>query len=326
LTGRGPPNIVMASITPQMSDDLELQKRIAEEAQVGPAASPAVRAFQFFLVPLLIVGVCVGIYAGFGVLVSNPRSAAEWLEDIEHGGPNTRNHAALQLVQNLRSARAPEPGLAARVAKAYRATDPKDERNRYLRVSLITAMGILQDAESSDLLLELARKDEDLELRAVALDALGALKDPATLPELVKLLDDPNPLVRKYAAFNAGAVAGKAGDRGVVEPLRRLLGDPSPDVGWNAAFALAYFLEDASGTDTLRKMLDRKYLAETIPPADPQRELLSARAMITACNAVAKLRDRSFLPRLRELIDPARERDADVRFIANKAIHELERN
>jgi HEAT repeat protein len=311
-----------------LTDDLGLQKRIAEEAQVGPGAeaSPAVRAFQFFLVPLLIVGVCVGVFFGFRAVVSNPRGAGEWLKDIEEGGPNARNHAALQLVQNLRAAEQPEKGLAKDVIKAYRASDPKDEKNRHLRVCLITALGILRDDAASDLLLELAKKDEDVELRAVALDSLGAVKDPATLPDLVKLLDDPNPLVRKYAAFNAGAVAEKAGERGVVEPLRKLLKDPSPDVGWNAAFALAYFLGDGSGTDTLRKMLDRKYLGETIPAADPHRDTLSARAMVTACNAAAKLRDRSFLPLLRSMIDPKNEPDPDVRFIANKAIHEIERN
>lgn len=309
-----------------MTDDLELQKRIAEEAQVGPAtaASPGVRAFQFFLVPLLIVGVCVGLYAGFGYLVSNPRGAREWLKDIEHGGPNTRNHAALQFVQILRSGKQPDRELTPDVIKLYRSTDPKNPDNEHLRAYLITALGILQDERASDVLLELAKKDENVQLRVVALDSLGAVKDPATIPDLVKLLDDPNPLVRKYAAFNAGAVAEKAGDRGVVEPLGRLLKDPAPDVGWNAAFSLAYFLQDGSGTDTLRKMLDRKYLAETIPADHPNSAFDSAHAMAMACNAVAKLRDRSFLPLLREIIDPARERDSDVRFIANKAIHKIE--
>ena len=56
----------MAALTAPASDpvtdDLELQKRIAEEAQLpsATAASPVVRAFQFFLVPLLIVAICGG--------------------------------------------------------------------------------------------------------------------------------------------------------------------------------------------------------------------------------------------------------------------------
>jgi hypothetical protein len=310
-----------------LTDDLELQKRIAEEAQLGGAAtaSPAVRAFQFFLVPLLIVGLCVAVYAGFGAVVRNPRGAREWLRDIRDGGPNARNHAALKLVQELRAAeRKLDPDLGKDIIKLARGANPKVESDRELRVYLVTALGVLQDPETAEYLLELARADEDLDLRVAAIDALGALKDRDSLPTLVKLLDDPNPRVRKYAAFNAGAVAEKAEDRGVVEPLKKLLQDPAADVGWNAAFALAYFLGDGSGTDTLRKMLDRKYLGEAIPASDPNRDMLSGRAMVTACNAAAKLRDRSFLPLLRDLIDPAKERDPDVRFIANKAIHAIE--
>ena len=105
--------------------------------------------------------------------------------------------------------------------------------------------------------------------------------------------------------------------------LRARLKDSSPDVGWNAAFALAYFLKDASGTDTLKKMLDRTYLTSMIPPTDPNRDLLAARAMVTACNAAAALGDKSFLPLLRKVIDPSQERDVDVRFIANKAIQKI---
>ena len=83
-----------------MTEDRELQKQIAEQAQVADpatAASPVVRAFQFFLVPLLIVGACVLIYSVLHWVVANPRSAAEWLKDVKEGGPNTRPHAALQL-------------------------------------------------------------------------------------------------------------------------------------------------------------------------------------------------------------------------------------
>ncbi len=310
-----------------MTDDLELQKRIAEEAQVGSAtaASPGVRAFQFFLVPLLIVGLCVAVYAGFGWFVAHPRGAKEWLKDIKDGGPNARNHAALKLVQELRTARTPDATLTAPVIALYEGTDAKKPENDELRAYLLTALGVLQNREASNLLLEVAGKDPNLQLRAVALDSLGAVKDPDTIPELVKLLDDPDPLVRKYAAFNTGAVAEKAGDRSVVEPLRKLLKDPAPDVGWNAAFALAYFLGDGSGTDILRKMLDRKHLGETISAKNPNAEFAIAHAMAKACNAAAKLGDRSFLPRLYEIIQPSNEPNAEVRFYANKAIHALEK-
>ena len=87
-----------------LTDDLKIRQKIAEEAQISSAteASPAVRAFQFFLVPLLIVAGCVIVYAGLGAVMGSPRTASDWLEDIKSGGPSTRRHAALRMVQALR--------------------------------------------------------------------------------------------------------------------------------------------------------------------------------------------------------------------------------
>jgi HEAT repeat protein len=309
-----------------LTEDRELQKQIAEQAQLDAptAASPVVRAFQFFLVPLLIVGACVIIYALLNWVVANPRTAAEWLKDVREGGPNTRPHAALQLSQALRRMEAPDRTLTPAVMEAYRGTSPQeDELRRYLA----TCLGYLRDPLASDLLLEAVRTDRVLETRAAALDALGTIKDPRSLPDLVKLLDDREDLVRKYAAFNVGAVAEKATGEaraGAIEALKRKLSDPVPDVTWNAAFALAYFLGDGSGADTLKKMLDRKYLGERINRSDPNWDMLEARAMFTACNAAAALRDPGFLPLLKELTDIQKERDADVRFAAHQAINKIQ--
>ncbi len=316
-----------------LTDDLELRKQIAEQAQLdaATAATPAVRAFQFFLVPLLIVGACVLVYVLFSAVVINPRSPQDLLTDIKEGGPNTRPHAALKLVEYLRRSTQPDTSITPDIIALYRSTPPDapgknswmpGASSHQLRICLLNCLGVLRDARASDLLLEVVTKDENLELRTAGLDAIGAVKDPATLAALVKLLDDPNPVVRKYAAFNAGAVAEKSGAEAspaATEGLRRRLKDEKPDVGWNAAFALAWFLGDASGTDTLKKMLDRKYLGETIGN-DPNADVLVARAMFTACNAAVKLKDPSFLPLLEGITDPARERDVDVRYAAHEAI------
>lgn len=309
-----------------MTEDRELQKQIAEEAQVEnpAAASPVVRAFQFFLVPLLIVGACVIVYAVLNWVVANPRTAHEWLKDVKEGGPNTRPHAALQFSQALRRMEQPDKTLTRDVMEIYRAAGPQeDELRRYLA----TCLGYLRDPLASDLLLEAVKTDRNMETRAAALDALGTIKDPRSLPELVKLLDDREDLVRKYAAFNAGAVAEKAigEDRAAaVAALKKRLADPVADVTWNAAFSLAYFLGDGTGTDTLKKMLDRKYLGERINRNDPNWDTLEARAMFTACNAAARLKDESFLPLLKDLTDDTKERDADVRFAAHQAISKIQ--
>jgi HEAT repeat protein len=314
-----------APVRDPLTEDRELQKQIAEQAQVDnpTSASPAVRAFQFFLVPLLIVGACVVIYGVLNWVVANPRSAHEWLKDVKEGGPNTRPHAALQFAQTLRRMEKPDTTLTKDVMEVYRSAGPgEDELRRYLA----TCLGYLRDPMSGDLLLEAVKNDKNMETRAAALDALGTIKDPRTLPALVKLLDDREDLVRKYAAFNAGAVAEKAdGDEraAAISGLRKSLNDPASDVTWNAAFALAYFLGDATGTDTLKKMLDRKYLGTRINRNDPNWQMLESRAMFTACNAAARLKDESFLPILKELTDKDKERDPDVRFAAHQAINKI---
>src|SRR5688572_13280974 len=169
-------------------------------------------------------------------MVANPRKAEDWLKDVKEGGLNVRPHAALKLVESLRRSTTPDRSLTPGIMELYKSTKADED---VLRKTLLSCLGVLGDPRASELLLDVALKEVNLEERAAALDALGAIKDPSTLPALVKLLDDANAVVRKYAAFNAGAVAGRTGDASVVEPLRAKLKDPAPDVGWNAAFALA---------------------------------------------------------------------------------------
>jgi HEAT repeat protein len=319
-----------------LTDDRDLRQRIAEEAQLPPAPSsgPVVRAFQFFLVPLLIVGICVLVYVVFNTVVADPRTAADWVKDLREGGPATRPYAALQLTQALRRMEVPDRSLTPDLIKAYRSTSDEIPQDRELRRYLCQALGFLRDPAAADLMLEVVSVElgrgegrKGLEIAGAAMDALGAIKEPRTLPALVKLLDDPEDLVRKYAAFNAGAVAERAtGDArtAAVEALRKALHDRRADVGWNAAFALAYFLGDRSGVETLRKMLDRKHLSGLIPREDPNAQELEARAIVTAANAAAKLKDESFLPGLRALTDDRVERNAEVRFVAHQAIRAIQ--
>ena len=312
-----------------LTEDRELQKQIAEQAQLDnpAAASPAVRAFQFFLVPLLIVGACVLVYSLLNWVVASPRSAREWLVDVKEGGRNTRTHAALQLVQTIRRMDPPDLSLTPEILSIFKSTpEEADAEDFNIHRLLATCLGYQRDPKACDLLVETVSTFKNMETRTAAIDALGTIKDPRTLPDLVKLLDDKDAIVRKYAAFNVGAVAEKAGPDGrlqAVGALRGRLTDSASDVTWNAAFALAYFLNDASGTDILKKLLDRKYLGERIG-ADQNAEVLTIHAMKIGCNAAAKLNDPSFLPLLKGLTDIKAERDSDVRFAAHQAINRIQ--
>jgi len=311
-----------------LTEDRQLQKQIAEEAQVDnpTAASPVVRAFQFFLVPLLIVGACVLVYTVLNWVVANPRTAREWLADIKEGGRNTRTHAALQLVQTMRRMEPPDLSLTPDLISLYKGTPEEPDAEFNLHRLLATCLGYQRDPLACDVLLETISSFKNMETRTAAMDALGTIKDPRTLPDLVKLLDDKDAIVRKYAAFNAGAVAEKAGGEArqrAAEAIRGKLTDPSTDVTWNAAFALAYFLGDPSGTDILKKLLDRKYLGEKIG-GDLNAEALTVHALKIGCSAAAKLKDATFVPLLKPLTDHKLERDVDVRFAAHQAINTIQ--
>ena len=72
------------------------------------------------------------------------------------------------------------------------------------------------------ILMELADRRPELPIRISALRTLGRLKDPFTLPVLLKSLDDP--ALRPHAA----EALGDFGDPGVIPSLQRLLQDTTP--------------------------------------------------------------------------------------------------
>src|SRR5258706_16220501 len=64
------------------------------------AAAPAL-AVQFFLIPLAVVAVAVGVYLGFRSLIADDRSAQDYLTEIRTGGATRRWPAAYELSRLL---------------------------------------------------------------------------------------------------------------------------------------------------------------------------------------------------------------------------------
>ena len=63
-----------------------MDKLVEREAGArSPRTSAPAIAVQFFLIPLLVVGATVLVYIGFRGLLSEERSAAEYLTDIRIG-------------------------------------------------------------------------------------------------------------------------------------------------------------------------------------------------------------------------------------------------
>lgn len=283
--------------------DRALRERIAEEASSPEERAPSIflRAGQFFVVPLLIVLACTGIYLFFSYLVGEQGSPDEWLQTIRTGGRHSRVQAMHQLVVELRRRHADgrqDPSMLGPLLKTYEALPAadRDDEDRHIRISLIGCLGLLKNPGAVGPVSDIAEKHPDPEVKCAAFEALGVLRAAESAPLLIKFLDHESSAVRKYATFNLAAIAApkKRGEEPSVPEatphLRRKLDDPRPEVRWNAATSLAVFLGDRAGLPVLHQMLDRRHL-EAVIGADAQASALAAHALQQACQALAALKD-----------------------------------
>src|SRR4026208_533494 len=58
---------------------------------------------QFFLFPLILIGICVGIFLFFGYLTYDQRSPSQYLSDIRSGSGTQRWQAAFELSNLVQS-------------------------------------------------------------------------------------------------------------------------------------------------------------------------------------------------------------------------------
>ena len=324
--------------------DLDLRKEIAADAAAPDEPPPSifVRAGQFFIVPLGIVAACVAVYLFFRYMASEPHAPKDLVAEIRTGGAVARKHAAHQLVQivvdDARRGRLDptlfDPlltlfkDLPTNEAPADRVTAGLVGESPSMRSLIARCLSLYRDPRAAAPLLEAMKDERNFETVAAYLDALGLIGAPESGTALIKMLDHPSTIVRKYAAFNLAAVAapGKRGDPPDVPEalpnLLRKLTDPREEVRWNAALGLAVFLGDPSGKEVLLQMLDRAHLVRVIG-ADHKEALVAelvAHAMTQACRAAGALQDPAFKPALeRAGGDP----DSNVRAAARMAMEAI---
>jgi HEAT repeat protein len=277
-----------------MSEDPHLPGRRPDEAS-GPTAtgSSGVRTFVgLFVVPLLVVVMCVGVFVLFGWAAYERRSVEDYLSDLRDNRSffaHRRKQAAYELSKILSAnpqALRDDPGAAVELRRLFSTTD-----DLWVRRYLALVLGHIGDAEAVPLLIDGAA-DDDSQVRIYSLWALGALADPSGFATLEKALRDTDPGIRKTAAY----ALGNFSDHAAMAALQPLVDDPVADVRWNAALALAR-LGSSGGVEVLEQMLDRRLLAQ-IPDITPQQQ---EEAMISALRALVGLNaeiDRATLDRL----------------------------
>jgi HEAT repeat protein len=287
-----------------------------ETATRNPLVAAPALAFQFFLIPLAVVGVAVALYLGFRSMVSDERTARDYITEVRFGGMNRQWPAAFELSRLMDDPRVrADRALAVELVKAFDEAKDGDPR---VRKYLALAIGRLEPplpAEAVAVLLKALDDPEkpwtpDMwsringwtaemnEAHISTIWALGASGDPAIVPKLQPLYSSPDPGIRKIVVYALGALPGDTQN----VTLRTALNDPAVDVRWNAAVALARH-GNSEGVPVLRQMLDRSYVEQTVKRdvrQDSDQDPI-AEVMISGLRAVAVLRDASLKPAVESL-------------------------
>jgi len=251
---------------------------------------------QFFLFPLIIIGICVGIFLFFGYLTYDQKVPAEYLNEIQHGTGTQRWQAAFELSNLVKSDpnRIRTPAFIESLMAAYKDSPDEDfKARRYVALML----GELKERSAVKLLLDGLERDEKLKTadwdkggvfqflrpsldqiheeliqnQIYTLWALGSIGDNSAVPVVLEFTKSQEASVRKVAAYVLGALK----DQRAAENLRVMLNDAQAELRWTSALSLAQ-LGNSEGADLLMKLLDRSYV-ETLPDmtADQKNELMA---------------------------------------------------
>src|SRR6476646_6789264 len=148
-----------------------MDKLVEREAatRTSLTAAPAL-AVQFFLIPLAVVGITILVYVGFRSLLTDQRSAQDYLSEVQSGGLARQWPAAFELSQLLDDPEKPwTPDVWSKI------NGWTDERN---------------------------------EAHISTIWALGASGDPAVVPVLQPIYASPDAGVRKIVVYALGALPG----------------------------------------------------------------------------------------------------------------------
>jgi HEAT repeat protein len=231
---------------------------------------------QFFLFPLIIIAICVGIFLFFGYISYEMRTPDQYLTGIRSGSETQRWQHAFELsnlvTSNPDAVRSPE--FISGLVNTYKDSPDSDIR---VRGFIALMLGRLQDRTvlpaligglSREERLKAAKWEEGLgrpsltdiqeylvQSQIYTLWALGSIGDNAAVPSVLEYVDNPDPSIRVMAVY----VLGVLKDPSAIPSLRVRLNDAKEDVQWNAALSLAQ-LQNSEGADLLMKLIEPGYI------------------------------------------------------------------
>lgn len=281
-------------------------------------AAPAL-AVQFFLIPLVVVGIAVSVYVGFRTLLADDRQPQDYLQEIRFGGSTRRWPAAYELSRLMADPKVrADKTLGPALVKAFQESKDDPQVRRYLAL----AIGRLDPPLPPDAVTELTRalEDPDSETRITAIWALGSSGDASVVPRLVAMYTAPDADagIRKMIVYALGALPGDAQG----PTLRTALNDSTADVRWNAAVALARH-GSHEGAGVVKQMLDRPYVEQAVKRdvrQDSDQDPV-ADVMISGLRAAAVLKDEGLKPTVAALSQ--QDKSMRVREAAIEALKQI---
>ena len=164
-------------------------------------------------------------YSGRDRVRPAPRPAADtladWLAALEHPALSVRLAA-----QRALAARGPE-------SQAPLIEKLKDQSHEVGRLHALWALDSLGTTAARRSILE-SLSDVDVDVRAQAARSVGIHRDSEAVPALMRLLEGPQPLVRREAAIALGRIGSPA----ALPSLLASLGDPDRFAAWSIRQAI----------------------------------------------------------------------------------------
>src|SRR2546426_8816043 len=149
---------------------------------------------QFFLFPLIIIAICIGIFLLFGYLTYEQKTAQEYLNDVRTGSELCCRWQSAYELSNIISSQKQKlrnTNFVDELVKVYQSSRSGDPR---IRRYLALAMGHLGDPRAVPALVE-GLSDSDIDNQMNNLLALGSIADKSATPSVVERLTSSDPAV-----------------------------------------------------------------------------------------------------------------------------------
>ena len=228
--------------------------------------------YSFFLIPFMIAVFGAVFFLLFKFVTYETNDVEELLNQVKIGSASKRWQSAFELAKVLNNPDR-DPLSDSFKDQLFSAYERSIHDDALVRSYLAMAMGATQDTIFGKALLN-GLKDESMETRIAAIQALGMIQYPPAVNSISTLIKTAD---SESERLSATISLGMIGDISAVPFLIKLLEDEQANIRWDAAIALAK-MGNSEGAYIIEGLLDREYLNKfsEIDPVEQKRVLMIA--------------------------------------------------